>query len=432
MPPPSPEKEIVIEDREELIFLLSEAATLEHMVMCGYLYATFSMKSEEGQGLDSGELRLVNGWERVISQVAVQEMLHLSLVNNLLTAIGAAPQFLRPNFPVRSKYFSSTMKMVLIPFGEEALDHFLYLERPEGMPMRDAESLSGHVLGSGAPEHMELVPAAQEFSTVGHLYRGIEKGLIHLADKYGEKRLFVGSTRTQATEEAFGWPELVTVHDSKSAAKALETIIIEGEGARGDWKKSHYGKFLEVHDEFRKASSGNPAFEPANPVIPAYVKNHADITEPVATISDPFTVKIAELFNASYETAMQVLTRYFLHVDTTQEELGTLADSAMGLMSDVLRPLGRLMTTLPVGQNHPGKTAGPAFEVYRRTSYVLPHRHAAWVILHERLTELADFSSGLSAPKGPETILGLVSSNLRELASGLEARATVEHASSSS
>ncbi len=31
------ENPIVIEDREELIFILSEAAALEHMIMCQYL-----------------------------------------------------------------------------------------------------------------------------------------------------------------------------------------------------------------------------------------------------------------------------------------------------------------------------------------------------------------------------------------------------------
>jgi hypothetical protein len=432
MPPLGREKEIVIEDREELIFILSEAATLEHMVLCGYLYAAFSMKHGKDQGLDSEELKLVGQWDRAVSGVAVQEMLHLSLVNNLLTSIGAAPHFLRPNFPVQSKYFASAMQMVLLPFGEQALRHFLYLERPEGMPMRDARSLSRRLARSKVRDHMELVPATQEFSTIGHLYRGIERGLVHLADKYGEKRLFVGSTRTQATEESFGWPELVTVHDSKSAAKAVETIIVEGEGARGDWKKAHFGRFLKVHDELREVRSGNPEFEPANPVIPAYVKEHSDITAPVAIISDPFTLKVAELFNASYETAMQMLTRYFLHVDTSQDELGTLSDSAIALMSQVLQPLGRLMTALPVGPTHPGKTAGPAFEVYRRVSYVLPHRQAAWVILHERLSELADFSTKLKVPRNAEGKLEPVSDSLRALASKLEANAGASHVSSKS
>ena len=37
------ESPIVIEDREELIFMLSEAASLEHMIMCEYLFAVFSL-----------------------------------------------------------------------------------------------------------------------------------------------------------------------------------------------------------------------------------------------------------------------------------------------------------------------------------------------------------------------------------------------------
>jgi ferritin-like protein len=423
VPPPGGEKEIVIEDREELIFLLSEAAALEHMVMCGYLYAAFSLKHGGAPDLDSHEVKLIAEWNRTLSQVAVQEMLHLALVNNLLTSVGAAPHLLRPNFPVRSKYFSSTLQMVLLPFGEQQLRHALYLERPEGMPMRDAKSLSRRLKRSEVRDHVELVPTGQEFSTIGHLYRGLERGLAHLSDKYGEKRLFAGSTRTQATRESFGWPELVTVHDLKSASKAVETIIEEGEGARGDWKQAHFGRFLKMHDDLRECKSRNPSFEPANPVIPAYVEDHSDIDEPVAIISDRFTLQVGELFNSSYETAMQMLTRYFLHVDTSQEELGILSDSAVGLMSHVLQPLGRLMATLPVGARHPGKTAGPAFEVYRRVSYVLPHRQAAWVILHERLTELADFSANLKVPKGAEGRLEPVRDTLRTIASKLRPNA---------
>lgn len=402
--------------------MLSEAATLEHMVMCGYLFAAFSMKHGKDEGLDSEELKVVGRWDRTVTEVAVQEMLHLSLVNNLLTSVGAAPHFLRPNFPVHSKYFSSAVQMVLLPFGEPALRHFMYLERPEGSTLRDAESLTRHLQSSKVRDHMELVPAGQEFSTIGHLYRGVERGFVHLAEKYGEKRLFAGSTQTQATEESFGWPELVTVYDLSSASRAVETIIVEGEGARGDWRTAHFGRFLQIHDELRDIREGNPSFEPAKPVIPAYIEGHSDVAEPVAMITDPLTLKVAELFNASYETAMMVLTRFFLHVDTSQEELGTLSDSAIGLMAQVLQPLGRLMTTLPVGVNHPGKTAGPAFEVYRRLSYVLPHRRAAWVILHERLSELAEFSAKLEAQGGLESRLGPVGDSLRVLAKRLEAK----------
>jgi hypothetical protein len=82
-----------IESREELIYLLCEAAELEHILTCSYLFAGFSLKTSEDEGLSERELTAVRGWKRSIFQVAVQEMLHLAIVNNLLTAIGAGPHF---------------------------------------------------------------------------------------------------------------------------------------------------------------------------------------------------------------------------------------------------------------------------------------------------------------------------------------------------
>jgi len=75
-------------------------------------------------------MKAVTKWERVISDVATQEMLHLSLVNNMLTAIGAAT-LLRPSeFSASLKLFSAEhSNWMLLPFGEEALRQFLYLER---------------------------------------------------------------------------------------------------------------------------------------------------------------------------------------------------------------------------------------------------------------------------------------------------------------
>src|SRR5205085_1856059 len=132
------EPPMVIEDREELIFMLSEAATLEHMIMCEYLFAAFSLKREVSEGVTAAQLAAIRRWERVISLVATQEMLHLALVSNLLTAIGSNPFFRHPNFPQRSKYYPPGVQLALQQFGERALQHFLYLERPEGMDLEDA------------------------------------------------------------------------------------------------------------------------------------------------------------------------------------------------------------------------------------------------------------------------------------------------------
>ncbi|MBS1163770.1 MAG: hypothetical protein H6R03_1666 [Burkholderiaceae bacterium] len=83
--------EIVVQDREELIYLLCEAAEFEHTVMCSYLYAQWTLKRELAEGVTAQELAAIDRWRRSLAQVALEEMLHLSLVNNLLAAIGAAP-----------------------------------------------------------------------------------------------------------------------------------------------------------------------------------------------------------------------------------------------------------------------------------------------------------------------------------------------------
>ena len=91
-----PEGPIVIEHREALIYMLCEAAELEHGIMCQYLYAAFSLKQTEDEGLTKQEAAATQRWRTKISHVAAQEMLHLSLVQNLLSAIGGAPHLSRP------------------------------------------------------------------------------------------------------------------------------------------------------------------------------------------------------------------------------------------------------------------------------------------------------------------------------------------------
>src|SRR5215472_10302358 len=75
----APEAPFVIEHREALIYMLCEAAELEHGIMCQYLFAAFSLKQSADEGLTDAELAAVNRWRKQISHVATQEMLHLAL-----------------------------------------------------------------------------------------------------------------------------------------------------------------------------------------------------------------------------------------------------------------------------------------------------------------------------------------------------------------
>src|SRR6185295_15596368 len=89
-----------LEHREALIYTLGKAAELEHLVMLQYLFAAFSLKQRPSEGVTVEQLTAIQGWRRTLLEIGGQEMLHLALVQNLLTAVGAAPRFARPNFPM--------------------------------------------------------------------------------------------------------------------------------------------------------------------------------------------------------------------------------------------------------------------------------------------------------------------------------------------
>ncbi|MEA2634686.1 MAG: hypothetical protein QOH92_1453 [Chloroflexota bacterium] len=396
----APEPPLQVESREELVYLLGEACELEHGLLCEYLYAQFSLKRSVQEGVTPEQLARIQAWELTIIDVIKQEMLHLALATNILTALGAAPHFERPNFPILSHWYPPDVQIALVPFGERALRHFMFLERPEGMSLRDAE-------GFGAVGHMrplsnddpQLTGGAEEWHTVGHLYRGIERGLAHLVDRYGESDVFIGPPQAQATTQVFEWPELTAVTNLASASSAIEIIVEQGEGARGDWVNSHFGKFVGILEDYLALRRADATFEPARPVIPVFLREPPDV-DLVTLIEDPLTRRVADVFNATYEVTLQVQSRYFVHHGETPDELETLAKTAKHLMNWVMRNLGPMMTALPVGPQHPGQTAGPAFEIVRPAFFVLPHRDAAWKILRERFETLADVSLKLADEPG--------------------------------
>jgi hypothetical protein len=307
-----------------------------------------------------------------------------------------------------------------VPFGEQALRHFLYLERPEGMSVEGVPGFE--VLGDLNPPELKggIVPQQQYFSTVGNLYRGIEKGFGDLVDKYGEDAVFIGAEHAQATEEIFGLSSLFAVSDLASARRAVEGIVEMGEGARGDWKNAHFGMFLRVFQEFMDTKKEHKDFRPTRPVVAAFVRAPLGV-ENVTLVTDPFTAKVADLFNAGYGLALHALGRFYVHQKEFPEELQALADTAVGMMKDVIEPLGVTLTSLPVGSRLPGVNAGPSFELQHR-EYLLPHRREAFMILQERLLEFSSYAAVLSSESPSQQTgarLKTIGASFARLAEGL-------------
>jgi hypothetical protein len=351
-------------------------------------------------------------------------MIHLALVNNLLAALGGAPRLGRHNLPQRSPY-APEIQLTLAPFAEQTLQRFLHIERPEGL---DISTMAGALEETRPPPPALtgplVLPAPQAFSSIGQLYHGIERGLHGLVDRYGEDQVFVGSPNAQASTRYFRvpdrMPELIPVTGLASAGQAIRTIVEEGEGARGGWQAAHFGRFLDMLESYQALKAADPSFAPAHPAVTnPYVRVPRDLlgvtaaTQPadpdnpfmIHLIQDRYTAAVSDLFNACYAALLQLLYRFFQHTEESDADLSLLGEISVLMMGQVIRPLGELLTRLPVGPDAPEKTAGPSFMLTSATP-VTPHQPVAWLILHERLLELAEACDGLTADV-PEVLSGV-------------------------
>src|SRR3954466_5274582 len=86
-----------------------------------------------------------------------------------------------------TRHYPAGVNLTLVPFGEPGIQHFMFLERPEGMALEGDKGIDAPV-HEAVPLMAEgdIVPQLQDFATIGHLYRSIEHGLAHLTEKFGE------------------------------------------------------------------------------------------------------------------------------------------------------------------------------------------------------------------------------------------------------
>jgi hypothetical protein len=114
------------------------------------------MTPARAHGATAGE-----GPELAIGEIAVQEMLHLATACNLLTAVGGAPQLRRPNLPTSPRAYTSAFELRLVPFSLEAVDQFVFLERPEYIDATShpATNIEGSALAVSSPRDAFFVRA---------------------------------------------------------------------------------------------------------------------------------------------------------------------------------------------------------------------------------------------------------------------------------
>ena len=406
---------IELTTREDLINTLHLAAELEHNLMCQYLFAAYSMKRSTAEGLDEVQLEKARGWGALMTLVARQEMEHMGLVLNLLTAIGGTPYFQRPNFPQREeRYGKLGIKSELTRFDKGTILRFQEFEAPHpapgpefcatrGVPREDirAQLLAPQVFTQRpAPAQaaatkggvQEARPAEIEFTSIQDLYLSLAAGFVSVAEKIGEKKLFVGDVQA----EIWGGPntpygagsmddlsqyglDLIQVVDLKSAIEAIVEIVEQGEGilAPPDYvEHTHYCIFTNMLGEMTDEKRG---FDAARPVVRnPLTKMHPDITAPreVNIITRPETREIAGLFNLTYELMLLMMLYLYGSSKTKNERVDLMNAIFFPLMTMFIRPLSETLTLLPAFKDKKGN-AGPGFELSKDV-LALPKPEDTW------------------------------------------------------
>ncbi|MBV8373174.1 MAG: hypothetical protein JOY69_07920, partial [Candidatus Eremiobacteraeota bacterium] len=268
-----------VETREELLYLLTRASELEHDLACSYLYAGYSIKTSLAEGgLTPAELAAIRVWKQKIAGVAVEEMLHLGQVSNLLTAVGGAPHFVRANFPLPASTFPFGIEITLEPLSQALIERFVCYEMPEpGVlspeKMAQYDDIRKRTATGVDPSELmrlqnSIEPYDIDFRTVGEFYHKIESAFKRIP----AARLFIGDPAVQANPHYLDLPkELVEVVDVDSACKAIEMIIEQGESPTSEHPDAHFVVFDGIRCEYEalrlQAERERRAFEPFRPLL---------------------------------------------------------------------------------------------------------------------------------------------------------------------
>jgi hypothetical protein len=397
--------------REDLINTLHLAAELEHNLMCQYLFAAYSMKRSTSEGLDEVQLEKTRGWGSLMTLVARQEMEHMGLVLNLLSAIGGTPYFQRPNFPQREeRYGKLNIKSELTRFDKETIRRFQGFEAPHpepgpafcatrGVAREDIRALLlAPQVYTQRPAEAATARGAQtphkiEFTSIQDLYVSLAAGFVAVVERIGEQSLFIGDVKA----EIWGGPgtpygegsmddlsqyglDLIQVVDLKSAIDAIVEIVEQGEGilAPPDYiEHTHYCIYTNMLNDMLDEK---PDFDAARPVVRnPLTRMHPDITAPreANIITRPETREIASLFNLTYETMLlMMLFLYGSSPKTKQQRVDLMNAIYFPLMTMFIRPLSEILTQLPAFKDKRGN-AGPGFEL-SKDMLILPQPAHIW------------------------------------------------------
>jgi hypothetical protein len=378
-----------IDTREELIVALAIASELEHSLLVQYLYAAYSLKKWPQEGVTEAQLERIRRWERLVLQVAHDEMLHLATACKLSIAVGGAPHLNPPALPHQAdKRFPFELK--LQKFGLEALSRFIRFETPADQAVEEAG----------------LGPDLPEYEYLGELYGQIGAAFAHLG-----QGAIVGDPALLGEESWDLRRKIAAVRTAEEAVAAIDLITEEGEGSATGRADSHWDRFLQARRELTAELQADPAFEPARAVVDNPTTRPQQLGQASRTLLPEGPVReLAELFNHVYTTVLMLIAQHYSPVDESPAQRAAIAAAVRRTMSAIVRPLAETLTETPLDGASDAR-AGAPYETYFPVE-LGTSADARFAVLAERVAREAEECARLAGELRSAARLSFLADNL--------------------
>lgn len=252
----------------ELHRMAQSALELELFTIPPYLTALYSIR--EGHNREAAEL---------IQSVVMEEMLHVTLVANIMNAIGAQPslspeltnqrkakrqvKLKKVHYPAPIPHIKPTtpLEVSLLRFSREAVETFQTIEQPEQW---------------GAP-------TGETYTTIGQFYEAFTDKLVSASADLGEDSVFSGNKEDQICPDTHYYGaggKVIAVCELAHAREAIEQVAEQGEGRSeisnlsgnrerfGQPKEvAHYFRFTEILAGQRYQHDDNVSEDPTGPPL---------------------------------------------------------------------------------------------------------------------------------------------------------------------
>jgi hypothetical protein len=258
---------------------LQTAISLEHATLPLYIAATYSLNVQNFTAYN------------LIRSIAMEEMVHMAAVSNILAAIGGAPQIksLNPAYPSLGLPGGAEpdLFVCLAPLSKEQLKNFMRLEAPVSL--------------------LDPKYAEEGYESISNFYAAIRIAivdnarLVRDAVKAGGKSNQVGDNIGFST---IVWSDKTDCMDSILAA--IDSITAQGEGlvesvfhagGESEAEESHYARFAQIRYE-AKLTDGLRDTRPTRETIEDFFKGYKipfpDVTNTLAVPADGYESILAQ------------------------------------------------------------------------------------------------------------------------------------------